>query len=301
MNTRICIWALALSALLSGAVFAQGAYNDNVVIVLDSSGSMRKRMGGVSKMDAAKSALKEVLKQVPETTHVGLLVFSAKNLRTDWVYPLGPRDDAKLMAAIDRPMPGGSTPLGRYIKMGADRLLEERAKQFGYGSYRLLIVTDGEADDPAKVNRFAPEIIARGITTDVIGVAMAQDHTLAKVAHSYRRADDPASLKKAVAEVFAEVSTARDSSVTEGAFDELAAIPVEVAAAAIRALSGSGNQPIGATPAVARRSTKSQKAGRPPSPHAPKPPDRDGGGGSTFLIIIVVIVAILNLRKAISQ
>jgi len=92
-----------------------------------------------------------------------LLVFSAKGVETDWLYPLGPRDDAKLMQAIDRPQPGGGTPLGAYLKKGTDRLLEERAKQFGYGTFRLLVVTDGEAGDKELVERYTPEVIARGI------------------------------------------------------------------------------------------------------------------------------------------
>ena len=63
-------------------------------------------------MAAAKSALKAVLKKVPQSTRIGLLVFSASNLQDDWAYPLGPRDDAALSKAIDRPEPGSGTPSG---------------------------------------------------------------------------------------------------------------------------------------------------------------------------------------------
>ena len=55
----------------------------------------------MNKMTAAKAALKQVLKSVPERTHIGLLVFSAKDLNDDWVYPLGPRDDARLILSQD--------------------------------------------------------------------------------------------------------------------------------------------------------------------------------------------------------
>lgn len=222
-------------------------YRDNVVIVLDASGSMSQRMrgSGVQKMKAAKAALKSVLRNLPETTHIGLLVFSAKNLRNDWVYPLGPRDETRLLEAIDRPMPESGTPLGKYIKMGADRLLEARAQQYGYGTYRLLIVTDGDANDPELVDRYTPEVLARGILVDVIGVDMETDHTLASMAHSYRRANDPDSLERAIREVFAELSSdANDFSMKE-AFELIDPLPVECATAALRALSTSGNRPIG--------------------------------------------------------
>jgi hypothetical protein len=94
--------------------------------------------------------------------------------------------------------------------------------------------------------------MARGLTLDVIGVGMKQDHTLARKSHSYRRANDPASLQQAVAEVLAEVSKPRSDAAGAEAFDLLAPIPTEVAAAAIQALSTSGNDPIGTRPADRR-------------------------------------------------
>jgi hypothetical protein len=240
---------LILGFLLVPGSFAQDAV-DNVVIILDSSGSMAGPLpgGNTDKMTAAKAALKQVLQSVPQETRIGLLVFSAKNVETDWIYPLGPRDDAKLMQAIDQPMPGKDTPLGAYLKKGADRLLEARAKQFGYGTFRLLVVTDGEAQDQPLVDRFTPEIIARGITVDVIGVAMNQRHTLATRVHSYRSANDPSSLKRAIAEVFAEIGGRASDTTGAEVFAQLKPIPGEVAQAMIQALASSGNQPIGERP-----------------------------------------------------
>lgn len=248
---------------------------DNVVIILDASGSMSGNLpgSGQNKMEAAKTALKEVLKQVPKDTRIGLLVFSGANIEkdNDWVYPLGPRDDARLMAAIDLPRPGQGTPLGAYIKKGADRLLEERAKQFGYGTSRLLIVTDGEANDPSLVNRFTPEVIARGITVDVIGVAMNTRHTLATKVHSYRPANDLSALRKAVADVFAEVGGDKSDVAAVEAFELLKPLRQEVAAAMIKALSTSGNQPIGvqsmpSTPTPPRTVAPSKRVSTTPAP-----------------------------------
>ncbi len=223
------------------------SYHDNVVIVLDASGSMKQRMRGtkVRKMDAAKDALKAVMKNVSDSTHIGLLVFSAKNISNDWVYPLGPRDDARLVQAIEKPQANRGTPLGEYIKIGADRLLKAREEQYGYGTYRLLVVTDGEANDEHLVDQYAPEVLARGITMDVIGVDMDQDHTLANMAHSYRRANDPDSLEQAIQEVFAELGSEDGDVSMEEAFEMIAPLPIECAAAALQALSTSGNEPIG--------------------------------------------------------
>lgn len=297
--------ALGLVFWMAASAAAQ-SFQDNVVIVLDASGSMSRPMPGsnVSKMEAAQEALKEVLKNVAPSTRIGLLVFSAKNITSDWVYPLGPRDNAELLKAIDLPVPHGSTPLGKYIKMGADRLLEERKKQFDYGTFRLLVVTDGEANDQPLVDRFTPEVIARGITMDVIGVAMKQDHTLATKVHSYRRANDPGSLSQAIQEVFAEVSQSATDVAGEEAFALIAPLPVEVASSAIQSLSTSGNQPIGENPTAAAQTSDSQApAPAPraqPAPKASPPPVAvppvERRGPNVWMILVGTIVFWMVLR-----
>lgn len=280
-------------------------HHDNVVIVLDASGSMRERMTGTdtSKMEAAKAALKEVLRRVPESTHIGLLQFSSKDIRENWLYPLGPRNEEELLKAIERPQPGEGTPLGAYIKIGADRLLEERAAQFGYGTYRLLIVTDGEASDRKLVDRYTPDVVSRGLIVDVIGVDMKQDHTLAKQAHSYRRANDPESLKTAVAAVFAEVAKSGTDSVGEDAFETIAGLPNEIAAVALQTLSTSGNHLIGsrpfaevgskpeAQPAVAKRNI--------PVPSSPPLSQGKPRNWTTIIVIVIGGLVALSILKGI--
>ena len=128
---RLILLAAVLLSVLGAPLRAAGIYDDNVVVVLDASGSMREPMhsSGMPKMAAAKAALIEVLKQVPTNTNIGLLVFSGSGVTNEWVYPLGPRDDARLTRAVNQPQPNGGTPLGAYIKKGADRLLAEREKR----------------------------------------------------------------------------------------------------------------------------------------------------------------------------
>lgn len=291
---------VALAAATSSRAQQQADY---VVIVLDASGSMESNMrtDAVQKMQAAKTALKEVLRQLPESTEIGLLVFSAKNVRDEWVYPLGPRNDAALTAAIDLPQPGGGTPLGSYMKKAADRLLEERERNFGVGTYRLLVVTDGQAQDSELVDSYTPEIMARGITVDVIGVAMKEDHTLATKAHSYRRADDAASLKQAISEVFAEVGRTGADAAVEGAFEVLAAIPNEIAMAMVQALSRMDNRPIGAAPLPrVAASPASPAAAGPPVPTGPPQsptPDSSSGVSSYVLVFVILLLMIMGLGR----
>lgn len=253
-------WAAALLApvvLLGVPAGAQDVYmTDNIVIVLDASGSMSETMADaqgrpVVKMQAAKAALLDVLERVEPTTQVGLLAFSGSGYADPWVSPLGVRDDARLREGLRRIAPGGDTPLGTAIKRGADCLLQKRRKQHGYGTYRLLVITDGEAnpqDELDKVERYTPEIIARGIRFDVIGVAMRGQHTLATRVHSYRSANDPAALARAIREVFAEVPAKGTHDVGEDAFAVVGGIPDKLASAMVRALAETGNEPIGEGP-----------------------------------------------------
>jgi hypothetical protein len=271
---------------------AQDVYVDNVVIVLDGSGSMNDKMRGAtaSKMAVAKSALKEVLGTIPQTTRVGLLVFS--HPRSGWAYPLGPRDDAKLFAAIEAVEAGGGTPLGEYMKIGADTLLSARGSQYGYGSYRLLVVTDGEANDAPLMEAYTPDIVARGIVTDVIGLDMPSAHTLATKVHSYRRADDPKALRAAIQEVFAEVGRATDDGSAGNAFEELDGLPSDLAMAMISALASSGNHPIGAKPdGTVEEVPQAKSGGGRPRGRGPR------GWVMPFGIAVIIIFSIMKSRR----
>lgn len=277
---------------------------DHVVIVLDASGSMKSKMPGTNqpKMDAAKEALVEVLSSIPQSTHVGLLVFSAADIKDHWVYPLGPRNDDQLIPAIRNIHPNRGTPLGQYIKIGADRLLQERGKQFGYGTYRLLIVTDGEANDRDFVERYTPEVLSRGLRVDVIGVAMDRDHTLATKVHTYRRANDAATLKQAIAEVFAEVGGNESGNVVdEDAFELLAPIPIEVASSAINALSQSGNDPIGEKQNVASPSRQTPSRSQTHTTTTHSNTVHINKGGSVLKLVMLGGLVLLVLLKAITK
>ena len=248
------LWLLALWVGTVGAWQANGQEEspgdvepaDNIVVLLDGSGSMEDTMtGNRTRMSVAKQALKKVLDLVPPNTNLGLVVFSV-NTRDPWVYPLGEVDPQKLRDGVDRTIPGGGTPLGQYMKIAADKLLEQRTKQKGFGSFRLLIVTDGEASDPYLVDQHLPDILSRGVTVDVIGVAMQEDHALATRVHSYRRANDAQALDEALSAVFAEVSSGGDANDSlEAQFELVSALSPEVADAALTALTHVSDHPIG--------------------------------------------------------
>ena len=281
--------------LVSAALSDEGVHTDNIVVILDASGSMGSKFSSDptrTKMEAAKEALREVSAKIPDGTNIGLLVFSGSNVQNDWVYPLGPKNDAELMKAIDLPLPSGGTPLGKYIKIGADRLLEQREKQYNYGSYRLLIVTDGEATDREKVTAHTPEVMERQVRVDVIGVDMKQDHMLATVVDSYRRADNPGELVKAVSEILAETPDTGMSTSGEDVFEFIAPLTEETALSLIAAITKvPGNHPIGEgqiapKPEATVKPTSDAGGGGVDAPQA-------SGGGQTWRIFGILVIGIL--------
>ena len=266
-----------------------GIHKDNIVVILDASGSMLDKFSGdqtKSKMEAAKAALQEVLAKVPDDTQIGLLVFSGANIQNDWVYPLGEKDTQKLIAAINSPRPSGNTPLGKYIRIGANRLIEQREKQYNYGTYRLLVVTDGEASDADKVKHYTPKILNQQIRIDVIGVDMKTDHMLANVVDSYRKADNAGELVAAVSQILAETGDTGTDIGSEDAFEYIAPLSVEIASDLIQRLTTPpSNTAIAVKPleATSPQTTTPQKA------PTPQQRDDDSGSGQTTIRLLIIL------------
>ncbi len=296
-----------LPVLLIGLLSAAGVLaprpataGQNVVVVLDDSGSMGDRMRSnrkTTKIAAAKSALISVLETLPGDAQVGIVRL---NEQPSWVVPLGPVNTDTTRQAIMSIRANGGTPLGQFMKIGADALLQAREKDH-YGSYRLLIVTDGEASDARLVKRYLPDIFGRGITVDVIGVDMAAKHSLATMVHSYRRADDPNMLATAVREVFAE-TTATGNDAGESDFDLLQPIPNQLASAALVALAETGNHPIGESPRRSRGTTEGAdedaQSASGGGPNRTKQQGQSRLGIFGLFVLLIVVAAIVNMIKA---
>ena len=223
--------------LLAGVTFGAP---QKVVIVVDDSGSMAERMRYTRqrKIAAAKQALSVVLSKLPDDAEIGVLA-----LNNGWILPLQRHDLSQVQQRVNQLRARGGTPLGMRMKEGTDALLKLRDKEH-YGDYRLIVVTDGEANDQALLNFILPDIMNRGLLVDAIGVDMASEHSLATQVHSYRKADDQASLEQAIANALAESD---DSAAIGGEsdFELLANFPIDVTPTVISALTSANNTPIG--------------------------------------------------------
>ena len=256
---------------------------DNVVVVFDASGSMQSKMPGteISKVSIAKDALISVVRNINSNTKIGIIVFGSGS---GWIYPIDYKNETTLIAAISTITPTGGTPLGDYIKKGADCLLKQRKKQFGYGSFRLLVITDGEADLGQRVDERVQEILSRGIIVDAIGVGMDKNHTLATKVNSYRKGNDPESLTRAIKQTFAEIEQKGSTSNINEDFQLLQGLDSNVAAQAITVLSVLQNQPIGEKPIVSSVQLKEDKG-------------NTIGIVSVILVCSVIVTIIVFIRK----
>lgn len=211
--------------------------DNNVVIVFDDSGSMETKMrSGKTRMQTAKEALITVMDKIPENSNLGIVT-----LNRGWVVELGQVDKNVVKNKVGKISSTGGTPLGAYLKIGADSLLKKREKSH-YGVYKLLVLSDGEASDSGLVDLYLPDILSRGIVVDVIGVDMNRNHSLATRVNSYKKGDDLNSLTKAVTEVFAEST---DKGQDKSDFEILNTMSNDVAISAIKTLGENGNWPIG--------------------------------------------------------
>ena len=131
---------------------------------------------GVSKMEAAKSALINSLDAIPENTEVGLRVYGAGNdgngapgacTDSQNVHPVGPLDKNALTQRIQAFQPRGDTPIAYS--------LGEVAKDLGdQGKRHIILVSDGEEtcdpDPCAMVKKIAEQGVDLQIDTVGFGV-----------------------------------------------------------------------------------------------------------------------------------
>lgn len=177
----------------------------NFYFIIDGSGSMNDDdCGGQfdSRVDGAKWAVEEFLKGVSEDANIGLYVFDHNGKREVVELEVGNR--FQFLEAVHEIDAGGGTPLANSIEFGVDRLVEQFKKQLGYGEYRLIVVTDGEAQSIPRAARYA---LRYNIPIYTIGLCMDSNHKLSRFSVSYQAAGSSEELAKALAETVAESET----------------------------------------------------------------------------------------------
>lgn len=191
---------------VEGTELAPDLFARNYYIVFDASGSMNDKgcSGGDSKLVAAKSALTGFAKSLPAQANLGLQVFDARGVN-EWL-SLGTRNRDRFAELVNAVRANGGTPLRSAVEKGYAKLLEQGARQLGYGEYHLVIVTDGMADTGQDPTKTVDQVLSESpIVVQTIGFCIGPNHSLNQPGRTiYRAADNPADLQQGLADVLAE-------------------------------------------------------------------------------------------------
>ena len=149
-----------------------------VHLVMDSSGSMAEPTGGgTTRIEAAKTALRSLIDNTPDSTHLGLRVYGNSNTAegskescTDskLVVPIGLDNRDELRQQVDKYKPAGWTPISYALEQAGNDI-----GAAGEGEqHTIVLVSDGEetcVPDPCPV---ADKLAAKGIdlTINVVGL-----------------------------------------------------------------------------------------------------------------------------------
>ena len=177
----------------------------NFILIFDGSGSMGDKLSRDAiepKLVGAKQAAQEFITKVPNDVNLGLLVFDKGGTRI--VVSLGQNNHSELSAAIDEITAGGGTPLAASIKAATDALVIQYKQQLGYGEYKIVAITDGEANGIPDAAEYA---MRRRVLIHAIGLGIEGDHPLREVALSYEEAFNFADLGKALEATLSEADT----------------------------------------------------------------------------------------------
>ena len=164
-------FAASLLVLSSGMVAA----NDKAVIVLDASGSMWGRIEDKTKIEVARETLGQVLKTVPDTLDLGLVVYGhrQKGACSDIQEIVAPAPGTReaITQAVSDLNPKGKTPIADSVKMAAESLkyTEDKAT--------VIVITDGIETCNADPCALASELEKTGVdfTAHVIGFGLSEE------------------------------------------------------------------------------------------------------------------------------
>ena len=199
--------ALCLFALLSPlAALAEG----RSIIVLDGSGSMWGQIDGRPKLEIAREALGEVLRDLPAGGEVGLMAYGHREKGScediELLVPPAQGTGPAIAAAANALQFKGKTPLSEAVRRAAAELrsTEEKAT--------VILITDGIETCAADPCALGAELEASGVdfTAHVVGFGLSEDEgaQVACLANAtgglYLAAADLQSLSEALVEVVLE-------------------------------------------------------------------------------------------------
>ncbi len=176
-RSRLILGLLVFATLLAPRAEAQAGtpHSDDLVLILDASGSMWGQIDGVNKIVIARQVLGELISELPDDTQVGLIAYGHRRegdcADVETLTAPGPLDRAALTAQVEGLNPKGKTPITASLQQGIDLVRSGTSE-----GATLILVSDGLetcGGDPCKLVRDARaagvEIVLHVVGFDVQG------------------------------------------------------------------------------------------------------------------------------------
>ncbi len=156
---------------------AANPMTDNYLLMLDTSGSMGENVcaGSEKKIAAAKRAMKAFFRNLGPDVNVGLHTFS-DSVRE--ILPIGKHSANDFDLKVDQLQAQGGTPLRRALKTSEELLRKAAQGQGGYGSYNLVLITDGYSSDGKPYDDARRIAQSTAITINAVGFCTGAGHSL---------------------------------------------------------------------------------------------------------------------------
>ena len=208
-----------------------------IELILDASGSMKRKIGGRMMIDIAKDAMVQIIEGLPDDLQVALRVYGHRIREgqpgdcqdSELVFPFAKLDKPRLLDRVRAIQALGTTPIAYS--------LQQVERDFGTarGEKIVILVTDGKEECKGNPSAVVSELLAKGfqMRLNVVGFALGDEATKREM--------------QQIAELTGgHFFDAKDAKALRGAIEQALAVPYDVLdAAGSRVASGlTGQEPI---------------------------------------------------------
>lgn len=187
---------------------ANDLFATNVLLLIDTSGSMEGSCSGKQKFSEAIKAAKEFLNKIPENANVGLIHFGTSS-KIDT--PLS-TDKNQVLAGINMLKPGGGTPMESALAWANQSITSQAKAQKSNGKYHIVILGDGIPDNEQITAKYLDYFIDKTpVMVHAIGFC-ANLNILKRPGMDFKTVENSGELTEAFKSVLAEIDFKGDMS-----------------------------------------------------------------------------------------
>lgn len=149
----------------------------NTILIFDASGSMAERIDGTSRIQLAKNAVADYVRNLDGDVNMSVVAYGHKGNNTqagkevscngiEEIYYMGPVNASVITGKVNALNPNGWTPIMKSLQYAGDIL----NKQSTSGQKHIFLLSDGEETCGGDPIAYACSLKDAGITVDVIGL-----------------------------------------------------------------------------------------------------------------------------------